>query len=144
MKTIHHVFDVDATATTVWAALTEPEHMDRWWSTRVQAPALAVDARTHWTFTADFSPVMQTVSVVPERELVWRCVGGHDPWTDNTFRFALVPLDGDRCKVRFWQEYAVELADDAYGTYNFNWGYYLESLRLFCTTGAGKPFDPPG
>jgi hypothetical protein len=22
----------------------------------------------------------------------------------------------------------------------FNWGYYLESLRLYCITGQGKPF----
>jgi hypothetical protein len=26
--------------------------------------------------------------------------------------------------------------------YQFNWGYYLESLRLLCTTGTGKPFQP--
>jgi len=44
----------------------------------------------------------------------------------------------------FWQQYAVELDDDAYGTYNFNWGHYLESLRLLCTTGTGTPFRPPG
>ncbi len=37
----------------------------------------------------------------------------------------------------------VELDDDSYGIYNFNWGYYLQSLRLFCTTGVGKPFQPP-
>jgi hypothetical protein len=43
-------------------------------------------------------------------------------------------------RLRFWQEYAVELADDYYGAYNFNWGYYLESLRLLCATGTGKPF----
>jgi hypothetical protein len=36
--------------------------------------------------------------------------------------------------------HTVELADDCYGVYNLNWGCYLESLRLFCTTGAGKPF----
>ena len=29
----------------------------------------------------------------------------------------------------------------AYGTYNFNWGYYLESLRLLGETGIGKPFQ---
>jgi hypothetical protein len=45
-----------------------------------------------------------------------------------------------RTRLRFWQEYAVELADDYYGVYNFNWGYYLESLRLLCVTGTGKPF----
>jgi hypothetical protein len=44
-------------------------------------------------------------------------------------------------RLRFWQEYAVELADDYYGVYNFNWGYYLESLRLLCVTGTGKPFQ---
>ena len=43
--------------------------------------------------------------------------------------------------VRFWQNYARELSDDAYGTYNFNWGYYLESLRLLGETGTGKPFQ---
>ena len=43
--------------------------------------------------------------------------------------------------VRFWQGYARELSDDDYGTYNFNWRYYLESLRLFSNTGSGKPFQ---
>ena len=77
------------------------------------------------------------------RELVWRCVAGHDPWKDGMFRFQLVGFEDGRTRLRFWQDYAVELDDDSYGSYNFNWGYYLESLRLFCTTGAGKPFHPP-
>ena len=47
-----------------------------------------------------------------------------------------------RTKLRFWQDYAVELRDDAYGIYNFNWGYYLESVPLLCTTGVGKLFTP--
>lgn len=42
----------------------------------------------------------------------------------------------------FQTDYAVELDDDAYGIYNFNWGYCLESLRLLCATGRGKPFHP--
>ena len=45
--------------------------------------------------------------------------------------------------MRFWQHYARELDDDSYGIYNYNWGYYLESLRLLCETRAGKPFEPP-
>jgi hypothetical protein len=44
--------------------------------------------------------------------------------------------------LRFWQHYATELSDDAYGTYNYNWGYYLESLRLLCESGTGHPFEP--
>jgi hypothetical protein len=70
-------------------------------------------------------------------------VSGHEPWRHNTFRFELADHDAGT-RLRFWQDYAVELSDDAYGIYNFNWGYYLESLRLLCTTGIGKPFVPPG
>jgi uncharacterized protein YndB with AHSA1/START domain len=142
MKIIHHVVDIDADARVVWAALTAPDRMASWWSTQVQAPPLAVGARTVWTFGGDFNPVMETVELNAPHEIVWRCVAGHQPWQDSLFRFQVADAGEGRSRLRFWQEYAVELADDYYGVYNFNWGYYLESLRLACVTGAGKPFRP--
>ncbi len=66
--------------------------------------------------------------------------GGHERWADNTFRFELED-SGEHARLRFRQDYAQELSDDRYGIYNFNWGYYLESLRVYCTTGAGKPYE---
>jgi uncharacterized protein YndB with AHSA1/START domain len=144
MKTIHHVLDIDTTADTVWSALTEPDRMAGWWSTKLETtgPA-AVGVRVDWTFAGDFNPVMEIITLDARTSLGWRCVAGHDPWQDGTFRFELVGLDDGRTRLRFRQDYAVELSDDAYGVYNFNWGYYMESLRLLSTTGAGKPFDPP-
>jgi uncharacterized protein YndB with AHSA1/START domain len=141
MKTIHHLVDIDADRTAVWDALTVAPALESWWSTAVATQAPAVGAVTRWTFTGDFNPVMETVAITPPASLTWRCTGGHDPWQDGTFRFELEALDGGRTRLRFWQDYAVELSDDAYGVYNFNWGYYLESLRLLCSTGEGKPFD---
>jgi uncharacterized protein YndB with AHSA1/START domain len=142
VKTIHHVVDVDAPGATIWSAITEARVLAGWWSTQVRSAGAAVGDRIEFTFAGDFNPVMQIEKVDAGTELVWRCLGGHDPWNDGAFRFQLVPLADGRTRVRFWQEYAIELSDDAYGTYNFNWGYYLESLRLLCTTGAGKPFEP--
>jgi uncharacterized protein YndB with AHSA1/START domain len=142
MKVIHHVLEVDAPLSTVWSALTEPADMARWWSTKVESPPAAVGAVVRWTFEDGFNPDMEITALDPERELAWRCVGGHDPWKDNTFRFQLEALDRIRTRLRFWQDYAVELSDDAYGIYNFNWGYYMESLRLLCSTGTGKPYEP--
>jgi uncharacterized protein YndB with AHSA1/START domain len=141
VKTIHHVLDIDATDTVVWAALTEPDQMAGWWTTRLETQPAAIGARTAWTFADDFNPVMETIALDECRELRWRCISGHAPWQDNTFKFELVTLDDGRTRLRFWQEYALELSDDAYGVYNFNWGYYLESLRLLCSTGVGKPFQ---
>jgi uncharacterized protein YndB with AHSA1/START domain len=140
MKAIHHVVDIDASREAVWASLTEPEGLAGWWSTKVSSPPAAVGALTHWTFAGDFNPVMETTKLEEGQEVVWRCVAGHEPWKDSLFRFQLGPHDDGHTRLRFWQDYAIELDDDAYGIYNFNWGYYLESLRLHCTTGQGKPF----
>jgi uncharacterized protein YndB with AHSA1/START domain len=144
MKVIHHVIDIDAAASKTWSAITEQRGLAAWWSTQVTAPAAAtVGGRVEFTFADDFNPVMEIAKADAGVELEWRCIGGHEPWNDNTFRFQLASLGDGRTRLRFWQDYAVELSDDAYGVYNFNWGYYMESLRLLCTTGAGKPFDPP-
>jgi uncharacterized protein YndB with AHSA1/START domain len=139
MKTIHHVLDIDRERGTVWRALTVQPGIAEWWSPVVDSPPPTVGAVTSWTFEPGFNPIMEITVIEPETDLSWRCIGGHDPWNDNTFRFQLSPLDGGRTRLRFWQEYAVELDDDSYGIYNFNWGYYLESLRLLCVTGTGKP-----
>jgi uncharacterized protein YndB with AHSA1/START domain len=142
MKTIHHVVDIVAPRATVWSALTDEAQLSSWWSTKVDAPSATVGAETHWTFVGDFNPVMRITALEDGARLEWRCVGGHDPWQEGTFRFELVEIEDGATRLRFWQDYAVELSDDAYGTYNFNWGYYLESLRSLCATGAGKPFRP--
>ena len=140
MKTIHHLVDIEATGADVWNAISTADGLAQWWSTKVTAPAPSVGARIEFTFAGDFNPVMEIIALDPGEKLEWRCITGHDPWANGTFRFTLAALDDSRTRLRFWQDYAVELSDDLYGTYNFNWGYYLESLRLLCTTGTGKPF----
>jgi quinol monooxygenase YgiN/uncharacterized protein YndB with AHSA1/START domain len=144
MKRIHHVFDIDAPVSTVWAALTEAHGLVSWWSTRLSTSQAEVGAQQHWTFGGDFNPVMEIITLHENHELIWRCVAGHNPWKDSLFRFQLVGSDDGSTRLRFTQDYAIELDDDSYGTYNFNWGYYLESLRLFCTAGTGKPFRLDG
>jgi len=142
VKTIHHVIDMNVPPATVWSAIAEQQGLAGWWSAKVRGDGASVGDRVAFTFAPGFNPVMEVTARESRVALAWRCVDGHEPWTDNTFRFEIAPLDDRRVRLRFWQDYAVELTDDAFGTYNFNWGYYLESLRLLCTTGAGKPYQP--
>jgi hypothetical protein len=83
---------------------------------------------------------MRQDAASPDREVRWTCVDGHANWQDNTFSFRIEPRKGE-CVLLFTQEYAQELNDETYGTYNFNWGYYLNSLKRFCETGTGTPFS---
>jgi uncharacterized protein YndB with AHSA1/START domain len=141
MKTIHHVCDIEAKPDAVWAALTTQRGLASWWSTKVSAPDAAVGSVVHFTFHSDFNPDMKIEELQSAKHLVWRCVGGHDNWTDSTFRFDLEATDASHTRLRFWQYYAVELADDYYGVYNFSWGYYLNSLDDYCSTGKGTPYE---
>jgi uncharacterized protein YndB with AHSA1/START domain len=141
MKVIHHVVYISASRPPVFAALTTTDGLSGWWSTQVKA-ASDVGGIVDFRFVDDFNPDMEIVELRPPERLVWKCVGGHEPWADNTFRFELRKDDSGRTRLGFWQNYATELDDDAFGVYNYNWGYYLDSLRLLCETGTGKPFEP--
>ncbi len=90
-----------------------------------------------------FSSADEQTRLDPPKRVEWRCVGGHANWQDNTFSFALNERKGETL-VQFVQEYAQELSDEAYGIYNFNWGYYLNSLKMLCEKGrALRSIRPP-
>ncbi len=140
MKTFHHVLDIAAPRDAVWNALITTDGLAGWWFTEVEAPAPTEGAVIRFTFEEGFNPEMEVTSLDDRASLEWRCTAGYEPWADNTFRFELGELDDGRTRLRFWQHYAVELSDDAYGIYNFNWGYYVESLLEHVTTSTGRPY----
>jgi hypothetical protein len=84
---------------------------------------------------------MKQTRLERNRRIEWRCVAGHANWMDSTFGFSLEARD-DETLLMFRQDYARELSDEVYGSYNFNWGYYLNSLKALCEKGAGTPCAP--
>ena len=139
MKTILHTCDIrSAPPARVYRALTTREGLAGWWTTRVEAD-VRVGGIVDFSFGATFNPDMEITALEDPGLVAWKCVGGHDPWRDNSFRFEIEPRDAGTI-LFFRQEYAQELSDEEYGRYNYNWGYYLESLRLLVEKGEGKPY----
>ncbi|MCI0693112.1 ester cyclase [candidate division KSB1 bacterium] len=141
MKTILHTVDINATLTQVFQALATENGLKGWWTTKVKAD-IRVGGIVDFTFGKTFNPDMKITALEDPKVVAWKCVGGHAPWTDNTFRFA-IESRGEGCVLFFRHEYARELNDEEYGRYNYNWGYYLDSLRLLVETGRGKPYLAP-
>ncbi len=142
MKTIIHVVHIHAAPDSVWEALTTERGVTGWWTTRATVEP-GEGGVIGFTFHGDFHPRMRQTRLNRPGLVAWRCIAGHANWQDNDFRFELRERDGET-SLRFVQEYAQELDDDTYGVYNFNWGYYLNSLKRLCETGTGVPFQPPG
>jgi uncharacterized protein YndB with AHSA1/START domain len=140
MKTIIHCVHVHAGPAAVFRALTTEDGVQGWW-TRKASVEPGQGGTIRFTFVGDFNPHMKQVALEPDRLVEWLCTSGHPNWQDNRFRFELDERDGET-KLKFVQEYAQELDDETYGEYNFNWGYYLNSLKQLCETGSGMPFEP--
>jgi len=138
MKQIIHAVHIHVPPSKVFGAVTTAAGLRGWWTKQVTVEE-GEGGIIHFTFGGDFNPQMKQVTLEPDRRVVWQCVGGHDNWLDNTFRFSLTERDGETMLI-FAQDYARELSDEVYGIYNFNWGYYLNSLKRLCETGEGVPF----
>ena len=135
MKKIIHFVRIHAAPEKVYGALTSQEGLSGWWSTVVRVENQVI----HFRFAGDFNPEMKVTQLKANRLVEWSCIAGHDNWTDNSFSFELREVQGET-GLMFVQIYAQELSDEVYGTYNYNWGYYLQSLKLLCETGKGTPF----
>lgn len=138
MKTIIHTVHIHAPRSRVYEALTTEHGVTGWWTTEAELED-GEGGLIRFTFRGDFHPRMRQRRLVPDQLVEWLCEDGHDNWRDNRFTFALRDADGET-SLRFVQHYAQELDDDTYGTYNFNWGYYLNSLKRLVEEGTGTPF----
>lgn len=139
MNQILHVLPIATPPARVFSALMTEEGLASWWSTEVTIESGQGRTLVHFTFEGDFNPVMEVIGREEGERLEWRCVAGHDPWLDSTFEFSLATADGGT-QLTFRQHYASYPGDEAYGTYNYNWAYYLLSLTEFCETGTGRPY----
>lgn len=141
MKTILHTVDVNASPAAVHDAISTEAGLSGWWTTTVEAEE-EVGGVVAFTFSGSFNPNMEITALQAPTLVAWRCVGGHGPWQDSTFRFRVQPRDTG-ATLFFSQEYARDVTAEEYGRYNLNWGYYLDSLRRFVETGRGKPYNAP-
>lgn len=141
MKTIIHSVHVHASGADVYRALTTAEGLRGWWTTTLEVEA-GIGGIIRFTFHGDFHPHMKQTTLTENQEVRWTCIAGHENWQENTFSFTLNERGGETL-LHFVQEYARELPDETYGNYNFNWAYYLNSLKQLCENGMGTPFVPP-
>ena len=135
---IIHVLSIQASKQTVYKAITTQEGLSSWWTIDVKATpqeGSIINFRFHGTFNPD----MKIRKLEENGRIEWECVDGAKEWMGSKFVFELSEQD-DRTQLKFVQEYDKKISDEAYGVYNFNWGWYLQSLKDYCESGRGKPF----
>jgi len=69
----------------------------------------------------------------------WACLDGDPSWVETTIVFDLENREGSTV-LRFshanWREMT-----DFFAACNYQWGFYMRSLKSYCETGKGQPFS---
>jgi hypothetical protein len=136
-RTILHVFDVNSTLDTVNNSLSTIKGLSGWWTKDVSGSAALGDT-IDFKFGAVFNPLMKVLQS-GKNKIQWECIGGEKAWAGDKFSFIMEETKS-MIKVTFTQEYSNEINDEQYGRFNFNWGYYMNSLKQYCETGKGAPY----
>ncbi len=138
MADIRHMMLVDAPPERVYAAITRQEGLAAWWTAQAKATPV-VGSTADFKFGDRYYTAMRIKALEPPRRVEWDCTAGDDEWVGTTVVFNL-EKKGDQTLVRFvhggWRS-----ETDFFASCNYNWGHYMASLKSYCETGTGTPFE---
>lgn len=137
MADIRHYLSIDAPAATVYHAISEEEGLRGWWTPGAVARPKA-GSIAEFTFGDRYHNKMRILRLERDRLVEWECLEGDREWVGTRFLFDL-EAEGERTILRFchgnWRQMT-----DFFASCNYQWAYYLRSLKAYCETGEGTPY----
>ena len=138
---IWHQVPIKAAPSDVFAALTQPELLGKWWMRATGN--LAIGGMLTFHFNEDFSQEMAVLEVETDSRILWqpRDTGLGD-WIGSKIEFTLKPTDnGTNLQFRHF-DYKQDVPGFPY--YSQSWATYMLSLRAFIETGTCFTVSPDG
>lgn len=136
---IRHQFEIAAAPEVVASALTEPEHLARWWTRE----AVGADGHVRLDWSAHGWCVELDVLHEPERRrVVWHCTRSNlldsNAWTGTSMSFGLQPT-ARGTRIDFSHE---DYPDSpCLPTCERGWAFFLgRSLKRYLEKGEGMPY----
>jgi uncharacterized protein YndB with AHSA1/START domain len=138
MEHIRHYVLIKAPINSVYKAITTQEGLSQWWTNQTTAKA-EIGFVNEFRFGPEYFNKMRISELVSDKLVSWHCEDGDKEWIGTKLTFSLSSKDGStilRFAHREWHE-----ATEFYENCNFHWGLFLNSLKMLCETGKGKPFQ---
>ena len=138
MARIKHYLKINAPADKVYRALTEQQGLAGWWTTEAIAQPV-VGSVAEFKFGSRYHDKMRILVLNKNRIVKWECFEGDKEWIGTYFQFELKGAD-NYTHLRFehggWRE-----ESDFFASCNYIWGTYMTSLKNYCESGEGSPFN---
>jgi len=137
MPDIKHYLVIKSTPQKIYQALTTKTGIASWWTPQTEIGSNINDTNI-FDFGDRYHNEMKIIDLQPDKQVEWKCFVGDKEWIGTNLVFELEEKDNETV-LRFthgnWKE-----ETDFYASCNFQWAYYLVSLKQYCETGTGTPF----
>ena len=148
MKNYQCDVEIAAPAATVFEAITTEKGLKGWWTTTCEV-GMGIGSRATFRFGKTYN-VMLTEVLVPNREVVWKCLEQHhdatelhrkDEWAGTRVKFKLESHSPSSTVVHFEHE-GLTPQLECYRICEDGWGHFLKtSLKKLVETGKGEPYS---
>ena len=137
MADVLHELGIQATPDAVYAALTEEAGIKAWWSEHTKAePTVGfLNEVSFYGNMVTFKLRNQTLE--PGKRVVWAVEGGPPDWANTAMTWTISTKDG-KTTLHFAHR-GFASTEGSFASINYNWGWYLISLKFYLEKGAGMP-----
>ena len=141
MADITHNLLIHSSKEQVYQAVATQEGVRKWWTAQTDIVS-EIGGSAEFRFGDKYYIQMEITELIPDEKVSWICRVGDEQWVGTEFHFEISEENGDTL-LRFghinWTDQT-----EFFGHCNFQWGRYLMSLKKYCETGKGEPFEHNG
>jgi uncharacterized protein YndB with AHSA1/START domain len=134
---IEHLNTIKVPAVKVYDALTSPDGLTQVWTMELNVRA-EVGFVNEFTFGKE-TDRMKITELNPGKRVEWVVIKSDPQWIGTVISFELSERDSVTTVVlrqKGWKE-----VTDFYRFCNYHWGWFLYSLKHYCETGEGFPYQ---
>ena len=131
---------IAASPQSLFAALTKPNEIVRWWSDEAQVEP-EVGSLGEFRFRPPAGVLrFEVAELITDEKVYWISKQGPPQWAGTNVTWRLTPVQNGT-KLVFTHDGFVQI-DEAYEQTRKNWEYFLNSLKSYIETGKGTPGSP--
>jgi len=141
-----HTLIIKTSPEKVYEAINTEKGLASWWTQTEIYPEVGGTAT--FSFEKDVYVVMKIAKLIPNKEVVWKCVEQYFPtkgtdktneWVGTTVRFDIAKNADITITLSFVHE-GLTSQLFSYKKSNEGWNYFLGSLKKYLETGKGTPY----
>ncbi len=137
MANIEHLQTVHAQASKVYEILTTAEGLSEIWTNELTINN-QIGFINEFRFGSDDVTKMRIEELIPNKKVVWQCIDSDAEWIGTMIYFDIEEKNGKSfitLRHMNWKE-----VTPFYRSCNYNWAFFLYSLKSYCEDGEGTPY----